>query len=376
MFHATSSLPHLLPPRAYTDPLGFDAECRGILRSAWHLVATREQLAQTGDFITLRLLGEEIQIRNFGATLRAFSNVCAHRHCLLTSHARGNSPAMKCQYHGWEYGEDGCSRKIPQAKDVPPATRKPWQLPTYRLAVCGSLVFLCLDPEAPELVEFLGPIHGLIAERFGENWSCYYQRTYAYDANWKVPIENSIEAYHVAAIHPETFRQAPGEERTEHHLNDHHTAFLTDLPFAIHHSLDRSFHRVERWLVKRLGVHPQGRYQQHHLFPNLLFSFTDAISLVHVIEPIAVNRSRSVLRQYGPSPSQASIGRRCLARILGKIEGLLLERIFREDLQLYPAIQSGLQASRQPGILARSEERIHAFHRYLIQHQYQSYTPR
>jgi hypothetical protein len=35
-----------------------------------------------------------------------------------------------------------------------------------------------------------------------------------------------------------------------------------------------------------------------------------------------------------------------------------------------------LQASRQPGILARSEERIHAFHRYLIQHQYQSYTPR
>jgi hypothetical protein len=39
--------------------------------------------------------------------------------------------------------------------------------------------------------------------------------------------------------------------------------------------------------------------------------------------------------------------------------------IMREDIQLYPDIQRGLDASQQQGMLGRSEERIHHFQAWL-----------
>jgi hypothetical protein len=39
--------------------------------------------------------------------------------------------------------------------------------------------------------------------------------------------------------------------------------------------------------------------------------------------------------------------------------------IVREDIRLYPDIQRGLDASNQPGMLGRSEERIHHFQAWM-----------
>lgn len=373
MYHAANGLPHLLPPRAYVSPTGFETERTGILKSAWHLVATLDRLQSAGDFVTCTLLGEELQVRNFNGTLKAFSNVCAHRHCLISSRPSGNSATMRCQYHAWEYGEDGCTRRVPEAKTFAPINREQWKLPEYPVQSCGQLVFASLDPKAMSLTDYLGPIAALVAERFGNEYQCWYRREFEYQANWKVAVENSLEAYHVAAIHPETFGNAPGEDRTEHQLNPRHTAFLTDLPFDQGKAADRRFQKWEGWALERLGIAKQKQYQQHHVFPNLLFSFTDAISLVHSVEPLAADRSRSRLRQFGPAPSQAGRWKRSLAKGLGRIEGMVLEKIMKEDVGLYPAIHRGLAASPHRGCLSRAEERIHAFHQFLLQNQYQAY---
>jgi phenylpropionate dioxygenase-like ring-hydroxylating dioxygenase large terminal subunit len=373
MYHSTTGLPHLVPPKAYTAPESFAAESKGLLRSAWHFVATLDQLSKTGDFVTFALLSNELQLRNFNGMLKAFSNVCVHRHCLLTDCPSGNTAAMRCQYHAWEYGEDGFTRRVPEAKNFAPIDRSKWRLPEYRVQTIGKLVFVCLDSQAPDLVEFLGPVAGLVAERFSEENRCWYRRDWEYQANWKVAIENSLEAYHVAAIHAETFGDSPSEERTEHQLNPRHTAFLTDLPFRDESPADKRFHRWEKWSLKRLGIQGNGQYQQHHVFPNLLFSFTDAVSLVHSVDPLAVDRSRSKVRQFGPCPKSVGRLKRRFAAGLGKMEGMILDRIMKEDVELYPLIQRGLASSPHRGVLSRAEERIHAFHQFLLQSQYQTY---
>jgi hypothetical protein len=57
--------------------------------------------------------------------------------------------------------------------------------------------------------------------------------------------------------------------------------------------------------------------------------------------------------------------RRLLANTWGRLKASLTKRIMAEDLELFPAIQRGLQASRQSGVLGRCEERVHAFQTYV-----------
>jgi len=369
MYQATTGLLHLLSPTDYCDPSAFRLEFKRILRPAWHLVGTKSQLSSSGQFITCQLLGKEIYVRNFDGNLRVFANVCAHRHCMIQSVPEGKSETMQCQYHGWEYGEDGATRKIPCAKDFAPLDRSQLRLPSYRVDSCGELVFVSLVHEGVSLQDFLGEAYEVMSERFSSDMKQNYRKSFEYDANWKVAIENSLEAYHVESVHPETFRSSPGEERTEHHLGSQYTSFTTDMPFAVSNRTDLAYQKAEGWFVKKLGREPKRRYSQHHVFPNLLFSCTDAISLVHSVRPISVNRSESICIQFGLSPKSSKFAQKKLAGLLGKAEAMIINRILKEDVAMYPVIQRGLEVSSHPGMLARSEERIHAFQQYLRKFQ-------
>ena len=173
----------------------------------------------------------------------ALSNVCAHRHCLLTNEPRGNSPRMTCQYHGWEYGSDGKTRKIPQPKNFVPFPEERECIGSYRVDTCGQIVFVCLAEGAADLPAFLGEYHGVIASKFGSRSKEFLRLDLDNAANWKVPVENSLEAYHVPNVHPSTFGDDPGEERSTHVLSERSTAFGTGLPFSTR-SRDRLLENV------------------------------------------------------------------------------------------------------------------------------------
>ena len=273
---------------------------------------------------------------------------------------------MRCQYHGWEFGADGKTRKIPEAKDLAPIDPEQLRIGKYSLETCGQLVFVKLSTEGPDLESYLGPLASKIRAGFGEGTRCFLQWTVEYDANWKVAIENSLEAYHVASVHPNTFRRDPGEARSEHVLDARHTAFGTNLPF-VHSKTDDWFLRVQGQVLRLMGKKVTGRYWQHHVFPNLLASFTDAISLVHCVIPIGLTKSRSLFLQFGPAVG-SRWWTRPVASAWGKLEAACTKRILAEDIDLYPKIQEGLDFSNYIGRLARSEERIHRFQRYLLDH--------
>lgn len=48
--------------------------------------------------------------------VRAYLNVCAHRHAKLTSKPFGRARELVCQYHGWRYAPDRTPCHVPQAE--------------------------------------------------------------------------------------------------------------------------------------------------------------------------------------------------------------------------------------------------------------------
>jgi choline monooxygenase len=364
MFHAKERLPHLLPTMAYGSDAYFSWEMSRLFSQSWHFVALRSELSKSGDFVTVDVCGHPIQVRNVSGEIHAVSNVCAHRHCLLTSQRRGSSPKLRCQYHGWEYDATGATARIPLAQHFAPLDRTSAKIATYRVESIGQLVFVNLDQNALDLPTSLGGSLEKVQAGFGEGWEPVLYREFPQPVNWKIPIENSLEAYHVPSVHPETFRADPGEERSVHVLGDRGSWFQSTLPFAPHSTTDAWFQKVEGRVAKALtGCAPTGVYQQHQVFPNILFSFTDMISLLHVVRPTGPQTCTSVICQFGRS-GKSSISRFC-TRLWGRQAASITQKILDEDFRLYPAIQSGLNASRNPGMLGRSEERIHHFQKWI-----------
>lgn len=365
MYVSESRLPHLLAPSDYFGEAAHQRDS-SLLMGCWHVVGTTAELARDGDFLTLQIAGVPIQVRNFRGQLRVLSNVCAHRHAIICSQACGNSAAMKCQYHGWEYQADGSTGKIPEPKNFAPIDRETMRIPSFRLETAGQLVFVCLSSEAPSLRQFLGEeFFQIVEDRFSSCWNLALSKQLNYPANWKVPVENSLESYHIPNVHPQSFREDPGSDRSEHGLIENRTWFKTKLPFCHQSNRDRIFQQIEGSLVRLMGFVREDGYQQHHVFPNLLFSFTDAISLCQCVLPTAANRCQAIVRQFGRLPAKGPI-RSVIARGWSQLKAQITWRILREDMSIFTAIQTGLESSHQPGVLGICEERIHRFQRYLV----------
>lgn len=365
MFVTHSALPHLLKTEDYSSSSRYQMERQSLLLKTWHPVGTTSELATSGDFLTCEIAGVPVHLRNFDGRIRALSNVCAHRHCLITSEPCGRSEKMRCQYHGWEYQCDGRTGRIPEPKNFVPFDREKIRLPEYRLEIIGKLIFVSIDPNGLSIEEQLGnDFIELLGKRFGNDWDLYLKWHPEYKANWKIPIENSLEAYHVPAVHPNTFRVDPGEQKSEHLIMENRTAFTTSLPFSSHTKFDLMFQRLQGSILRLLGKEITKQYWQHHVFPNLLFSFTDAISLCHCIMPTGPNASRAIVREFGIS-SSAGGPRKLLARVWGNLEATIIRRILNEDMALFASIQKGFENSPHDGVLGRCEERIHAFQKYM-----------
>ncbi|MCL4820215.1 MAG: aromatic ring-hydroxylating dioxygenase subunit alpha [Vicinamibacteria bacterium] len=359
-------LPHLLPPAAYHDPAWARREHERLLKPGWHLVATVPELSQPGDFVTASLPGGAVQVRNFGGELVALSNVCSHRHCLLRDVERGRDPRLDCPYHGWEFGADGRTRTIPDPRSFAPFDRDRDALPRYRLERLGQLLFVCCDPAAPPLATQLGPLAQRVEERFGTGWRLTLRSSWPQAANWKAVVENTLEAYHVAKVHPWTLGSAPMPGTFVEEISAGQTSFATT-HFASRDRVQQALVLLERGLLRGLGRGQEARYWHHHVFPNLLFAFTDTLSLATCVTPGAgPGASRLVARQF--APSRPGAGPLALAlRAWGWGGARVTARILDEDRRLMPALQKGLEASPHAGVLGAGEQRIHAFQRHVLE---------
>lgn len=358
MFTHDHHLRHLLRPEHYTSEAQHRAELRHLFDTAWHPLATVHDLAKPGDFLTFDLLETPILLRNCDGELRAFLNVCPHRHSRLTDKARGNSLPFRCQYHGWEFNKDGRTGKIPDARAFRPWDRENACMRLFRLETCGEIVFINLGDNGGSLRDWLGPLWDEWSVGFGGDYR--YVATWEQDfpCNWKVVLENSLESYHIPQVHPKTFKEYPEESNAWHDLDLEYSTFRTVIPN------DWVSRRVA-WLVRRLGVPVTNDYWHHVRHPHVTYSSLDVHRMVQCVFPTSPTtcRYRSIL--------YALRGRRrnplawALARVLHPMVILVAKKVFAEDAAIYGAVQRGLTASPHPGVIGTREERVYVFQQYV-----------
>jgi phenylpropionate dioxygenase-like ring-hydroxylating dioxygenase large terminal subunit len=75
---------------------------------------------------------------------------------------------------------------------------KPVQVDTW-----AGLVWICMDPDAPPLMDFLGPAASRITPYRLQDMTLTGDQTVHLDCNWKAVFDNFQELYHVEHIHPQ-----------------------------------------------------------------------------------------------------------------------------------------------------------------------------
>lgn len=360
MFVNQQHLQYLLQPEHYYSEEHFQRELQELFLPAWQFVAVKSELPHSGDFLTLDLFGHPLLIRNDAGHYVAFQNVCAHRHCLLTDQPRGHSSTLRCQYHGWEYDRTGKTARIPDARCFRPWDRENSQLVTYRLETCGDLLFVALSAETVSLQEWLAPHFEALEKGFSlPEWRMGWAWDYEAECNWKVPAENTLESYHVPALHHKFYGDFyPDEKRSFHKL----TSRYTELTYLANTQMEA----WQSWLRKQLGGTPVNQYVHRHIHPNTILVTTDTFNCAWMFLPLSPRRVRIRLRTFAVQSLRRNPLTHLAAWVAGKIGQRNTLQIHGEDLNIYASQQQGLETSRHRGVIGTREERIYTFQTYLL----------
>lgn len=193
-----------LPPAAYIRQDIHDLEVERIFRRNWFPLARVEQAREPGDYVALELMGQPVLlVHGTDGVIRAMSNVCLHRAAPIAEGA-GRRKLFTCPYHSWSYDTAGQLVRAPLMEGADGFEPSACRLPQIRTEVWEGFVMVNLDPDA---APFAPQVQGL-AEYFA-NFAMADMavvRTLTFDSawNWKVLVENFMEAYHHIGVHADS----------------------------------------------------------------------------------------------------------------------------------------------------------------------------
>jgi Rieske 2Fe-2S family protein len=284
----------------YTDPAMLRAEQSAIFARRWMLVARGSELPDPGDYVTVEVAGESIIIvRQPDGAVRGLLNVCRHRGARILLDEHGSCARMiRCPYHSWSYGLDGTLVGAPNLRDsVGPAQARLGLQPVTAREAYGC-VWVNLDPEAEELDADIG---AQLRERLGSDealagWELERlvtgrQIRYEVAANWKLIVENFMECYHCASIHPELVAVVPefrGGVASQSQPAGHGSALSSD---AEGFTVDG---RAGLPTLPRLDDPQRRAYFAITLLPNAFVNLFDDHVVLHRFTPLAADRTEVV----------------------------------------------------------------------------------
>ncbi|MDQ0419877.1 phenylpropionate dioxygenase-like ring-hydroxylating dioxygenase large terminal subunit [Peteryoungia aggregata LMG 23059] len=286
-----------LPGWCYHSDALLELEKEHVFRTHWQIACHVSDVAETGRYITLDLVGERVLVlRDKDGVVRAFNNVCRHRGSRLVTaeagHCRG---ALVCPFHGWVYNLDGTLRGPARPESFPPLDKHEFALSGIETEVWLGFVFIRLKPgPQPSVADLMKPFeeelaHYRTAEMIptGGFWG------HETPVNWKSVRDVDNEGYHVAMAHPA--------------LQDLYGSSYFDEPFV--DGVCRSFatynpHAGRRWSVDRYrAIAPEATHLPpdlrsawiyYGLFPNNVIAVTP--ETVQFYQEFPVTRGRTQLR--------------------------------------------------------------------------------
>ncbi|MBJ3811571.1 aromatic ring-hydroxylating dioxygenase subunit alpha [Streptomyces flavofungini] len=363
----SASLIATLPGHYYTDPDVFLQEQERLFEALWCCAVRAADLDRPGAYRTVQVGRESVLItRARDGGLRAFLNVCRHRGARLCADEAGQvRRSLQCPYHAWTYDLDGRLIAAPNLTRMPDVDRTAYGLVEVALREWLGYAWVCLADSPPS---FEDTVIGEARERLGDPASIERYRTqdlalghrvrYEVRANWKLIVENFMECYHCATIHPELTDVLPefADGFAAQYYVGHGAAFGDDVSgFTVDGS--PGFGRLPD-----VSEDQDRRYYAITVKPAVFVNLVPDHVILHRMFPLAVDRT-VVECDWLYAPDVVAAG----ADLSKSVE--LFHRVNEQDFAACERTQPamGSRAYRQGGVLVPTEHHIGAFHDWLIQ---------
>ena len=349
-----------LPAWTYHSPAFFEAEKAAIFHVTWQLACHVSDVPAAGDFVRFRLLGQEaVVVRGEDGELRAFHNVCRHRASRLVIAGEGNcGHTLRCPYHGWTYDLKGRLRIVPGEAGFAGLKKDSVALVPLDLEVMLGFVFIRFGGDGPSVNEiFASHRDALALYRTEEMVPLDGESTRELAVNWKVAVDNNIEAYHVPVGHPGLQRLFGANYTLE--VNDHGVS-RGGGPLTQGEDSPSWSERWYRRLMPRPDHLPPERawgWYYYASFPSLAFDvYPDQVDFFQIL-PLSVDRTLLRSRAYAlPDARREMRAARYLNGRINRLVGV-------EDIDLVLGVQSGLGSpAYERGLLSSEEARVFQFH--------------
>ncbi|MFI5200206.1 MAG: aromatic ring-hydroxylating dioxygenase subunit alpha, partial [Candidatus Limnocylindrales bacterium] len=237
-------------------------------------------------------LGEPLVIvRARDGVLRAFYNVCQHRGTAVVEEQCGKAVRFQCPYHAWIYDLDGKLIRAKHTEDLDDFSFDTFGLRPVRLAVWQGFVFVSLDPDGPELTDFLADLvpHWNRFD-FGALRSAKQVR-YEVGSNWKFIGENYSECYHCPGLHPQLNKLTPYDLGGDYESEGPWEGGWMELAGDAETMALEGGHRNGRPAIPGMTQIDERRVYYYLLWPNTFISIHPDYVLVHRLVPLSVDKT-------------------------------------------------------------------------------------
>lgn len=196
---------YTLPTQAYLDESLYQLEKEHLLDDVWHPVARVEQVSEPGDFVCLELLGQPlVVVRGRDEEIRVMSTVCLHRAAPVVE-GQGKQFRFTCPYHAWTYDLTGQLVRAPLMEEAADFATQKLCLPQATVTVWRGFVMANFAEQPSALLDQINTYDKFFAPFDLQDMEIVATLEYESSWNWKVLVDNFMEAYHHIAIHSSTF---------------------------------------------------------------------------------------------------------------------------------------------------------------------------
>ena len=196
----------------FVDEAVYQEELEKIFGRAWLMIGHDSLVPNTNDFFHT-YMGEDpvILTRDNSGKLHALLNMCRHRGNRIIRADDGNAKNFMCTYHGWSFSNDGSLEHVPGEERVyyNELDKANLSLVEAKVDTYAGIVFATWDHEAPSLEEYLGDARWYLDTVFNRKDSgmvAVGPIKWLQPVNWKTPVDNSSDNYHVPITHASAAR--------------------------------------------------------------------------------------------------------------------------------------------------------------------------
>lgn len=332
-----------MPNAAYTDQALFEFERDYIFANNWTALAFADQL-ENGSVRPLDFMGLPFLIsKTKKGQIKVFHNVCSHRGMKLVQEQKKTNGLVVCPYHSWTYSLEGELKATPHIGGVGVHQANGFDCVNHGLREIRShvwlgIIFINLSGDAAEFEQDARVVLQRYRELMGESGEKLTRAassdpglTMDLECNWKLAIENYLEAYHLPFIHPGLNSYSPLSAHYNEIIGEKCSGQITS---TFDHKLDSEnpLPLFPDWNNTRMET---GEYPA--LYPNLLLGFQANHLFALIILPLTPTQSREELMIFYVG-DEANTDRFAETR-KSNLEAWI--RVFNEDIDPCERMQVG-----------------------------------